>query len=668
VERIVKQTCWNVDLNRILSDDKSCSHPHDNTTTNNDNKCSQINLLDTHPETPSLHFLLYHTSLLQKEQCATLESLHRYFDYKMIHERKERVERSLAGVTTQSAPLNTNTTGMITTSLTLEQRRTHPNNTTKIYKESNSMPYAAILLAFTHYRFHHTSLAIQATHEAIRIAQQSNETECVVFARAWLAYLTGESMRTCRDSAMHLGMKSLMEDVSLELGRREGYQRRRVEDGLEDVGTCFGWESIESAGRSVGTCGGGSGLITASSTSGHGVANFTDVDNRSSKEALSLLGRQHVALSGLWDCTGHSSMGSLSSCAALHGFGSNIPSEEGAAAIRRILASFSYGPGLDAWLSESSGREKNCCVYAASLDAMSSLHGRSSDLDWVQSTTSILHEWCVRSHDLNIARNLQCILANHAAFPSNPSAAVETALNSLSKSTHLHIQSGDFATAKIATRRACSLAAKHSMLIHQGWNLLQLALIDLEASTSAPSINPSVERSLPPLLECLHLAEKHTMDPLRAVALTVLARVLLCMGRFERARAMLNSALPLVMQHGHIWFQAEACLTLAKCNLTEAKQNDTKTNSRIPPIALQWTALSQLENSASLFNKIEDLHRLQQTYYLQAMVCNTIPGMQTKRDEFAKKFTQLASRKRVGSKMWNAVHGILVGDATQLRQ
>jgi len=228
------------------------------------------------------------------------------------------------------------------------------------------------------------------------------------------------------------------------------------------------------------------------------------------------------------------------------------------------------------------------------------------------------------------------------------------------------------------------LAKKHSLLLHQGWQLLQLALIDLEASTASPSINASVERSLPPLLECLYLSKQHAMDPLRAVALTTLAKILLCMGRFLKARALLNAAIPLVMQHGHLWFQAEACLTLAKCNLAEArwkvtesagdlkahavmrKHWTTRSNFSQSPVALQRKALSQLENAASLFNKIDDVHRLRQTYYLQAMVCNSLPYMQTKRDEFATKFGQVSARRRCSSTLWNTMHAILVGDSFQL--
>ncbi|KAL7518888.1 hypothetical protein ACHAWX_003692 [Stephanocyclus meneghinianus] len=454
------------------------------------------------------------------------------------------------------------------------------------------------------------------------------------------------------------------------------------------VGPSVAWESIRSAGRGSSvygpTSGGGMrGLMIGSAASGSGQL-CTDVDNMTSNEALRILGRQSMAISGLWDSTGHTSMASLSSCAALYGFGSELTEEDAAFAMRRVLASFSFGPGLYTWALEcDEGRgamPEDCCVYSVCLKYMSSIHGKGSVSEWVQSAASILHEWAVRSHDLNIARSIQSILANHAAFPSGANFAVEATLVSLSRSTHLYIQTGDFATAKVFTCRACMLANNHSLLLRYGWQLLQLALIDLEASTTSPSINASVERSLPPLLECLYLSKQHAMDPLRAVALTAFAKILLCMGRFLKARALLNAAMPLVMQHGHLWFQAEACLTLAKCNLAEARwkvsesAGDVKANGTTrssfseSPVALQRKALSQLENAASLFNKIDDIHRLRQTYYLQAMVCNSLPCMQSKRDEFATKFAQVSVRRQCSSKLWNAMHAMLVGDAFQLAQ
>ena len=679
VERILKKKCLNADL---LFD--NFDGAGDNATNKN---AGGIDLLQTHPETPSLHFLFFYSSLLQKERCA-LESLHRYFDYGLIHERKERVERSLAGTTPNvtsntTAPM-TNNAGGITTSVNNEgnQQRPNPNAGAqqKTYKESNIMQYAAIILAQTYHRFHYKSLALQAAQEAIRVAQQSGDEECVLFAQGWLTYINNEDagmLRKWRDRALERGLGSLAAGAALELGRKEGYSRisRQYDDldNEEEHGACLAWESIQNAGRAATPSGGRLATVRG----GFGSQYITDVDILTSSEALSLLGRQNMAISGLWDSTGHSSMASLSSFAALHGFGSELSPEDTSSAMSRILTSLTNGPGLNTWTSEGASVTQHECVYAATLNSLLALHGKVSSSEWVPCTASILHEWSVRSCDLSIAQSLQYILANHASFSTSPSTAVEAALISLSRATQIHLRVGDYAAAKTATHHACALAAKNSLLIQQGWHLLQLALIDLEASTAAPSSNPSIVRALMHLLECLHLARKYSLDPLRAVALSTLARIILCMGRYQKARAMLHAAMPLVVQHGHIWFHAEACLTLAKCNLAEARARQSKTDgglrsrenksSRNSTDALQCTALSQLENAASLFNQIEDVQRLQQTFYLQAVTCNAISGMQSQRDECATKFKQLSRKKQTGSKVWTVVHGILAGDPDQLR-
>ena len=785
IERIVRRTCLAPNLDSLLRGQGTTSNSSLRSNTNSSAALSvqqqqhqpppqTHNLLHTHPECPSLHFFLFLSSLANGDRSHALESLHRYFDYAMIHERKERAERAMMlqasgstsstnggnnaagnnewGVTGMGGIITTMTSGMggITGGMTGGQGRggtSHSSggNNNK-YKESNVMQYAAILLAQMYHRFGYLELSIQATEEAIRVAQQSGDEECVLFAQSWLALSSSDGggdgnasnragsvyatvgglangvgtstnnrplatstfgnssggsfreeemlmLQRCHSRAADRGLSSLAAGASLELARRAAYQRRGEEgdsslgandEQAEDVSS-LAWESIQQLGRtstsSATTNTGRRGMMGgqgAAATISGGVANTTDVDNMTASDALGVLGRQNMAISGLWDSTGHSSLASLSSCAALYGFGTKLCEGDKSVAMRRVLSSFSYGPGFDAWSKHERGLSS--CVYAKSLQQLSTLCGVGThDLspEWIQSATSTLHEWSVRSYDLSMAQGLQCILANQSAFPSDTLLAVETSLVSLTHSTHLHLQRGDYERAKVTTRRACWLASKQSLLFHQGWHLLQLALIDLEAYVTAPSTNPPVERALAPLLECLNLSEQYAMDPLRAVALTTLAKVMLGMGHFWKARAMLNAAMPLVMQHGHIWFQAEACLIIAKCYLTEAasSENDQKEE-------LRRTALFQLENSTTLFGQIEDIQRLRQVYYLQAIICQSLPNMQQKRNKVAKLYIQMSAQRlhrmssasmttpkaNSNSMMCNVMQGIMVTDAQSLQR
>jgi len=561
-------------------------------------------------------------------------------------------------------------------------------------------------------------------------------------------------LHRCRARASERGLTSLAAGASLELARRLVYRRRGVgdDDAMDEYGGGFGsnqeeaagrgslaWTSIQSAGRmpssmvgSSSTAGhGGRGASSAGASDGMVVAQApTDIYNMTNTEALGILGRQNIAIAGLWESTGHESLASLSSCAALYGAGGpNLGGGEDmtptcTAMITRVLSSFTNGPGLDVWVRDNSrdgvaglnhpnaGGESMPKaigkIYATILDNLVSLSegkgqppslyhstalNNNNHSEWIFSAAAsfTLHEWAVRSYDLSIARGLHTLLANYAAFPSSNGGgggtalpAVEASLAFLSRSIHLYLQREEYDRAKVFARRACWLASRHSLTFHQGWHLLQLALIDAEAASTSSS--SSVEHILPPLLECLDLSERYSMDPLRALALATVAKVLLCMGRYQKARAMLRAAMPLVMQNGHVWFLGETFLTSAKCYLAEARsresgepapqrlnaldgsvgdddgiaessysgkrkrqQKQKRQQHDSSTLELRETALSELKQAAFHFMQIEDLRRLRQVYYLQARTCHSLPSTSSwknERDEAARIFAQLSGMKR----------------------
>ena len=816
IERIVRNTCLRYNLDSmVLQEDNinnvssnggnlpiSSSSPSSLSISqkkkhNHHQQQQQLyNLLSTHPECPSLHFLLYLTSLANGQRSQAIESLHRYFDYAMIHERKERAERALmvalsggsSGQTSGSAGAGTmnNMSGMggITGGMTggiingtvqtggggQQQQRSGAGNagtaTQTIFKESNVMQYAAILLAQTYHRFGYTRLALQATEEAIRVAQQSGDGECVLFANGWLALVSsslGSSnsftssggddgnrgsvyasiggldysslggttyrpldpssqipsvggnilnsrreeeamLHRCQARAAERGLSSLAVGTSLELARKLAYQRQGRStatshggseggDGEEGISS-LAWNSIQSAGRApvVSTTAGGHRVTSMSGGGPKGEAP-TDIYNSIPRESISVLGRQNCAIAGLWESTGHMSLASLSSCAALYGSGKE--GVEGGCnngmdsiAMNRVLNSFTNGAGLDVWSnedqldpSEVKKNPQNGETYAAMLNHLISLPANISERTLIAAST--LHEWSVRSYDLSLAQGLNTLLANHASFFTSPSEvvsggalpAVEANLVFLAQSTHLFCQRKEYDLAKVATRRACWVANRHGLCFHLGWSLLQLSLITLEASASC-----SPERALPPLLECLDLAERYSLDPLRAMALSTLAKVLLCMGgkRNGKARALLKAAMPLIMQHGHVWFQGEACLTLAKCYIIEAGAESNDPTTTTPP-KLQETALTKLKQAAVYFERIEDVHRLRQVYYLKARIYQMLPNKKGERDESAKMFARLtvAMNKRVGesvlatvsnNQQWKVLRGVLVTDNLDLQR
>ena len=120
-----------------------------------------------------------------------------------------------------------------------------------------------------------------------------------------------------------------------------------------------------------------------------------------------------------------------------------------------------------------------------------------------------------------------------------------------------------------------------------------------------------------------------------------------------------------LVQHGHVWFQAEACLTLAKCNIAELSSKETDSST----IQLRQNALVQLESAATMFEKIDDIHRLKQVYYLQSRIYQSLPSGQKKRDEAASNFFRLnkmKQQKQAGGKQWESMHGILITDVIKM--
>ncbi len=737
IERLLRRTCLHPNLETYLRQERSSTII----------TSIMEELEQTHPECPSISFFLFLSSLAKGERTQALESLHRYFDYAMIHERKERAERAvmlqltgggastgggntnnsntldaaamrtsgIGGITTMASGMGGITGGMtggVMNGMLANNngrsgggRGNNSHSDAKIYKESNVMEYAAVLLAQMHYRFGFSRLSLQATEEAVRVAQQSGDDECVSFANGWLA-LTSSSigvggiakksihatvgglasnatwdqsgspsrgyrplvpsannyigrstleeeamLQHCQARASQRGLTSLSTGTSLELARRMMY--RRDADGqlwsneseLLPSST-LAWNRIQrsSTGSSTSFANNNPNTGTSMLSNQTGDAalalGHTDVVNMTASDVIRTLGRQAMAESGLWDSTGHSSFASLSSCRALCGFWSND-------ALRRVLSSFSHGPY----------KEGN--LYADTLERIAS----TPTSEWILSASAFVHEWSVRLYDISMARMFQNLIANHAAFPFNSLPPVETTLMLLTKSTHLFLQQEDYEGAKAAARQACWLSSRHALFFHLGLYLLQLSLIDLEASTSSPS---NFESSLPPLLECLHLSEQYVMDPLRAMALSSLSRVFLRMGRICKARALLNAAIPLLMHHGHVWFQGEACLTLAKCFLAEISSRKTRASAT----QLRRNALVQLEKAATLFGKVDDIHRLKQVYYLQSRVYHFFSmSSGQKRNEAAENFFRLNKMKQhklTGSKQWESIQGILITDINEM--
>lgn len=479
-------------------------------------------------------------------------------------------------------------------------------------------------------------------------------------------------LHRCRARASERGLSALTVHASLELARRLAYQHHLETNGdgcnsfvPEDnntyaCGLLFLWDSIDSAGR-MPVFGSGSlsspafcqsrvshltsytaSLLMPSLNEPHLTDNYTLIIS----EVMSILDRQNIAVSGLWDSTGHASLASLSEFAVIYRRGLQLLYNELDSVAMKKSHIFFYGSESYVW----NNCDSSCCKneYANLLN-----HG-----DWVSSLFV-----------LNYTQGSNTLLANCALFPcpmptvsSGSIQAVKNSLIFLMQSAHLCHQSGNNVMAKICTQGACWLATRHKLLFHHGCNLLQLSLIILDA---API---QLCTALLPLLECLELSERSSMNPLRALALLTLTKVFLYMGgegrklSCHKGRAVIRVSMPLVMQHSQAWFQGEAFLNLAKTYLAEAtgwdafysSQNHNKgtdfdsikkySQHDSITIQLRKRALAELNESFFFFQQTNDILRIQQVHYLQARVCHMLLNTKKNRDYAAAKFIGLWDR------------------------
>ena len=115
-----------------------------------------------------------------------------------------------------------------------------------------------------------------------------------------------------------------------------------------------------------------------------------------------------------------------------------------------------------------------------------------------------------------------------------------------------------------------------------------------------------------------------------------------------RAMALLKASLPSILQTEHVWYQGEAFLTLSKCRMQLAGicyQSDgleAVTSNKRMLMRLIASTVRDLNQSQQFFEKCHDLARLQEVFYLQAIVLDKIPREHQQRNEAAQAFVDVS--------------------------
>jgi Anaphase-promoting complex subunit 5 len=520
------------------------------------------------------------------------------------------------------------------------------------------LEYAAVVVAFLHTAFGNRRMAVAATEEAIRVAQQQapgQGPESVAYGLGWLSLLgdegsamgttTGnhraqELIQRCAERASESQLTSLSAGAHL-------VQSQQIARS-PDHHPAQAWGPLCEA-LSYGAATPDDGSTT------FGMDRPTRADRGVREDAtLQLLGRQRLVAAGIWHALGQELMSELASRSVLQqalGSTGRIPHADVASAIQNLVRVSMVGSleGVDALeppvpfqkqLETSHRLDSNRCVYAAALEKLVGarvLFNLPVQGVFFHEMGILQHEWAVRRGEYRLAEAITNSLASHLA-PRVPNYLVKL-MDVESQIAFRLSRQGRFEEASALMERLVNqVRTCGNDVTRRGRLLLQQCRIALESNPQ------SFTRALEPLLESLTVADTHGMNGVHATALSLLAQVHLRMKNPVRAVGVLESAMPILLQHEHVSIQGEAYLTLAKSHLCLARRRG---NPQMKPVQNSVVArrlrlaLRALDRSEASFRLCEDCPRLKEVYYLQARVYDSLEDV-IKRDAAATSFVNVS--------------------------
>jgi tetratricopeptide (TPR) repeat protein len=478
----------------------------------------------------------------------------------------------------------------VDTAMIAERKKEHESNK----KRSNVLGHAAVLLASVHAKFGEGSLHQLATEEALRVAQQSGDAASIAFAMGLLYESSSggpaqDVLQQCSSRATGAKAYSLATSANLALGKE-----------------LLAKGEIQNAWREW--------MLSTHEKPADSTSVWTDRPAKLTANTNRLQSQQLMVGLEMWESLGFYGMASLLAKIGLQREG--IGPMERTQFISKAIQSSMHGP--EALSSKTS------CRYQSALDMITALGPNHEHF----LKALVMHEWAVRIGNLQDARVLLGFLQSYV----NPRMAnyLQARIQVGSQHTLLLSRQGQFDNAKMVLKALLEICKNENLPMERVTILLQLATSELDAS---PQVFTG---AMKPLLECLELTEKLSIDSLNATTLSLLAQIQLRLNKPRKALPMLKAAMPSLRQHGHVWHVAEAHLTVAKCHLVLAKEEARREASH-------KTAIQSLERASNFFSECQDFQRLKEIYYLQARVYDLLPGEVAKRDEASKRFMDLTN-------------------------
>mmetsp|Transcript_5945 Transcript_5945/g.11240 ORF Transcript_5945/g.11240 Transcript_5945/m.11240 type:complete len:911 (+) Transcript_5945:88-2820(+) len=626
------------------------------------------NVLNENPELTLAHFARFLNCVNHDERVGSLEHFHRYFDYAMIQERKDRLV-SPVGVSERGDASN-GVNSINNSSIHPNGDRNEQGTTKKSSQKRNLAQYVTIVLAALFQELGYDDMALMASREAVKVAQQSGDEACLAYALGWMHSLSLCNPRNKKDGLQSLkrpfarsgeyDLSSLIAGTSFQ--RAAYYVYGMVNDTSfrnlatsERISMRFcpssTWESIEaaSANRPLTMNAVGQSIYL------HDVATNLSSFSHGGNNMSRVFVQQCLVGSGLWQSVGRSNFAQISSQVSMHCHDSQL-SKRGAYDIAsNVVTSVMCG-------SSPQGFQSVCTVdnlnrlRTKNVKSGNKLADKVSNLDIYTDALKILHRFNVPSKNevnkesiyaisqiclqsltqklhVHQAESYEVFLQSHTLASSHRN--IKEAIQAMWSSCLLLCRKGMFEDARgKITSVVLPLCEKFGQHFFRCFFLLQLVIINLETCGDDPTF------AIPCALDCLALSEEFSIDSIHASALALLARIQFELGNSKKAEAMIESAMPILLKHAHQYFIGHAWMTLAKCTLAVNFAMDG-TNQ----IYLLRRALFQLQSSAESFMKICDVLSSREAYYLIAHVCDQLPLHHDLRNDASRTFLSLCGKE-----------------------
>ena len=669
ISRTLLQKCHELDQNKsTIQYDAMESQLHD--------------ILEENPELTLGHYLRFMNCANHGERVGALDHFHRYFDYAMIKERKDRLAMPNLPEDTNGNGGNNNNNNNNANNGGGGQGNNNgtnangSNNGKSNKQKGNVVQYVTIVLAALFHKLGNKDMAHMATLEAIKVAQQSGDGACLAYALGWLHVTSSSSSSTSTSTSTTTATttgenkdsrdpnQGRLLDRAAARGREYNLHSLIAGTSLHQVilhsnNPAQAWENVAGASAST--------TQEMNAIGSDIYLNDVPTNILGGAEAFQIIAQQHIVGASIWQSMGRYNMSLATNQLSMHCYDDRMSLDHVAGIASDIAFSVMYGTESDKRRVcrndnkssiQGQGTQSLCGamnrlrkkkkkikvqkerhgfnLYQAALEKINAIKHDNPTIPGVlysHSVARIVLEACLRKCDIHSAEPYEIWLHSHAVATGWKDNKV--IVQAWGHTCLLLCQKGDWDAAKsMISNVIVPYCQSHDMHFFHCHFLLQLALIYLEGSPDNPTC------VIPTLLDCLALSEEYSIDPINASALSLLSRMHFQMDNIERAKSILNAAMPVIVQHCHVFFQGQAWLTMAKCTLSESKSHQAIVDTDLGTLKkkhLLKRALGELEHATDSFEKIQDTIQLREVYYLAANICNTLQSY-FKRDAAANKF------------------------------